>query len=147
MPVKFTKTTRPEGNQSCSKSLGDWKVGRVNVTELACASWHWGGRLLKSAVDICAVAGELSIATRGLKSADASIEDIRIRSGHSAKDRGINAKVLGNNVFGCMSEPVINHKGCSDFVKVTLVKDKEIFVLIFKTLDGVCNTLGKVPGE
>jgi hypothetical protein len=146
MPVKLTKTTRPEGNQSCSKSLGDWKVGRVNVTELAGASWDWGGRLLQSTVDICAVAGELSITARGLKSADASIKDIWIRSGYSAKDRGINTKVLGNDVFGSMSKPVINHKGCSDFVKVTLVKDKEIFILIFKALDGVCNTLGEIPG-
>lgn len=44
-----------------------------------------------------------------------------------------------------MRDPIVNHKGRSCGVEISVIERQEILILICEALDGVCGSLGKVP--
>lgn len=60
-------------------------------------------------------------------------------------NRSRQTKVLGQDVFGCVRDPVIDHEGRAACIEVAVVKDEKVFVLLSKALQGVWFTLGEVP--
>lgn len=111
--MKLSQTTRLERNKSSSKRLASRKVCRVNLPELAARAANLFRLVLERAVDEGAVARELPRGSVGdVLLADLGGEDVGVRVGDVLKDGGVDAKVLGEDVFGGVVDPVIDHE-CS----------------------------------
>lgn len=143
-----------------SDSLGNREIGRVNLAEHTTISGNRLRLMLVCMVDIRAVALEISLGCLFQILTDGAIENVWELGRHLVKDRGTDAKVLCKNVLRCVGNPVVDHEGCSvrldkvlydgwedipDLFKVAIVEDKEIFILLFQSLNVMSDALGKVP--
>ena len=114
MPVKLSQSTRLERNKSSSKRLASGEVCRVNLPEIAARAANLFRLVLERAVDEGAVARELPRGSVGdVLLADLGGEDVGVRVGDVLKDGGVDAKVLGEDVFGGVVDPVVDHECCA----------------------------------
>jgi hypothetical protein len=160
--MKFSQPTRLEMNKRRRNCLGNWKVGGIDFAEFSSTARNFLRIVLQGPVDIGCVAGQWAISSTDLGVGHGAVEDVRVRRWEVCKDRGINPKVLRNNVLWSMCEPVVYHEGCPigillviakravqrrlpDFVEVRIIKDKQIFVLIVQPLNGMSCAFWEVP--
>jgi len=109
--VKLAQTTGLKGNKGGSNGLGDGEVGRVNLVELATVAANLLGFVVKRAVDVGALALVVDVGVGHIDDvavADSGVLDVRRGSDDVVEDRLIHAEVLGQDVLGGVSDPVVN---------------------------------------
>lgn len=77
MPVQFSQTLWLEVNNCGGDGLGDWEVGRVNLSEFTCTAWNLLSRVLVCAVNPGGIAGQSSTLLGG---GDVGVEDVWVGS-------------------------------------------------------------------
>ena len=109
--MKLSQTTRLERNKGSSKRLASREIGRVNLPELASRAANLFRLMLERAVDEGAVSLELTRGSVGnVLLADFTGKDVGVWAGDVFEDGGVDAKVLGEDVFGGVVDPVVDHE-------------------------------------
>ena len=162
MPVKLTKTLGLKLHDSSSNGGGNGKVLGINLPEGTPLSRNRLRGMIIGVEDIGAVALQGALRSFLEVLTDSAVEDVRKFRRTVVEDGGVNTKVLREDVSGGVGNPVVDHEGCSycmlacdsheivwvgipNLFKVTVVKYKQILILIVQTLDIMSNALGEVP--
>jgi hypothetical protein len=161
--MKLTESARLEGHIGGGDGLGDGEVGRVNLPELTTRTTNCLWRVLQRAVDKRRVLGRVW-QVHDVSVGHSTVGNVRVGLGQVVKHRLVDVEVLGEDVLRRVGQPVINVEGRAknlgqpglprhkamgidspSFLKVAVIKYEKIFVVVFKTVNGVGNTLGEVP--
>jgi len=114
VPVKLAEPLGFESDKGCSDGLAGRKVGRVYLVELSASARHRLAGVLKGTIDEGRIARELARRIVGyVPGADCAVEDVWVWRGDVLENRLIEAKVFGQNVSRCASNPVVNVEGCA----------------------------------
>jgi len=111
--VQLTQTLGLDSHDGGGDGGCNREVARVNDLDRSTAARGWGCWVLRGVVNVGAVAGEGSIWAAGGNGADVALQDVRVGGWDGAEDRGVDTEVLGEDVFGSVGDPVVNHESCS----------------------------------
>ena len=108
MPVELSQTLWVQSYDCSSNGGGDRKVARINNRKCTTATGRWWNWMLRQMVYIGTIALEFSVRASYLWRANIALGNVRIYRRDSVEDRLIDAKVLGKDRFGSMSDPVVD---------------------------------------
>lgn len=116
--MELTQTLGLKLDDGCCDGLRDREVRGVNLAEGSTMAWDGLRGVLVCVVDVRAVALESTLGRLLEIFADSAIQNVWEFGRDIIKYRGIDTKVLGEDVLGSVSNPVIDHEGSSSIQSV-----------------------------
>jgi len=112
--MQLPQPPRLQPNKRSSNSLASREIGRINLVKDTALPRDRLGLVLQRLVYERRIARELPRRTVcHVLGADGGVEDVGIRRGDGFEDGGVEAKVLGEHVFGGVRDPVVDVEGCA----------------------------------
>lgn len=119
MPVELAQSTRFECHISGSNSLANREILRVNTAELTTRATNRLSIVLKGTIDESRIAARVGFGNIGyIAIADGAVDDVGISLRELVEDRFVDAEILGEDIFGGVSNPVVDVEGGSVCVSV-----------------------------
>lgn len=128
MPVKLAQSTGLECHECSRNGLADREVCGIYLVEFASRSANLLRLMLEGTVDKRSVVVDVYVRLGSVchfAVADSAVDNVRRRAWNILKHTLINAKVLGEDVFGRMSNPVINVESCAISGQLYLIRRLE----------------------
>ena len=120
--MQLAQSARSERDDSRSDGSRDGEIARVDDGDVPPASRdgdaRLGGRVV---VDVRAGPAEAAAGSGVVRGRHGAVEDVGVGGGDGVEDGLVDAEVLGEDGFGGVGYPVVDHEGCADGVEVAWV--------------------------
>ena len=112
VPVKLPQSTGLQRHNRRRQGLGDGEIVGIHNGDGTAASRCRGRRMLRKLVHIGAVAFEFAVWARNFALAHIFLQNIWGWRWHVIENRRVHTEISCQNIFGGMSDPIINGKRC-----------------------------------